>query len=156
MRGGGLIIDPVPFRTAAEVDKAVINGNCHSAFTYGGGGGPNDLFQRALDSGARILAVTSKKRLEAWPQIPTFTEKGIDLVYSSWFGIGGPKGMPNEVISVLKNALYKVIQDPLVVKTAKDVGHRYEFRKHEEFTEFVKEYCAVTEQIVKEAKIEKE
>jgi len=155
VRAGGLKIDLVPFRTAPEVEKAVVSGNCHSAFTYGGTGGPNDSLQKSVDGGARILAVTSEKRLEAWPQIPTFREKGIDLVYSAWFGIGSPKGLSSEAVAVLKKVLYKAIQEPAVAKVFKSCGNRVEFRKHEEFTQFVKEYNELTEMIVKEAKIPK-
>ncbi len=92
LRAGGLKIDLVPFRTPPEVTKAIVSGVTHSACVAGGSGGPNDDLQKAVDGGARILAFTSAKRLKPWPEVPTFKEKGIDLVWSIWFGIGGPKG----------------------------------------------------------------
>jgi len=153
LRCGALKIDLVPFRTPPEVAKAVLSGTVHSASIYGGGGGPNDDLNKIVDGGARILAVTSEKRLRAWPEVPTFKEKGIDLVWSGWWGIGGPKGLPKNVISVLNNVLYRAMEDPNVAKTAESTGLRFEFRKHEEFTEFVKEYNKLIEMIVKEAKI---
>jgi tripartite-type tricarboxylate transporter receptor subunit TctC len=155
IKAGGLKIDLVPFKTQFDVEKAVLGGHCHSAFVYGGGGGPNDTIQKTIEGGGRVLAVTTKKRLEAWPEIPTFTEKGLDVVFSAWYGVAGPKALPNEVVLSLKNALYKAIQDPQVVKVVKSVGFRHEFRKNEEFTRFVKEYNTLVEMIVTEAKIPK-
>jgi tripartite-type tricarboxylate transporter receptor subunit TctC len=155
LRTGGLKIDLVPFRTAPEVTKAVVSGVTQSASIYGGSGGPNDELQRAADGGARILAVTSETRLKPWPEVPTFKEKGIDLVWGAWWGIGGPKGLPDKVLVVLKNALYKAVEDPQVRKVAESGGYKFEVRKQEEFTAFVKEYNKVGEMIVREAKIPK-
>ncbi len=155
LRAGGLKIDLVPFRTAPEVTKAIVSGTTHSASLFGGSGGPNDEIQKAAEGGARILAVTSAERLKPWPEAPTFKEKGIDLVWSAWWGIGGPKGLPDKVLLVLKDALYRAIEDPQVAKVAESGGYKFEFRKHEEFTAFVKEYNKIVEMVVREANIPK-
>ncbi len=63
--------------------------------------------------------------------------------------------MPNNVLLVLKNALYKAIEDPEVARVTESCGYQFEFRKHEEFTEFVKEYNKILEMVVKEANISK-
>ncbi len=155
LKSGGLKIDLVPFRTAPEVTKAVVSGVTHSASIYGGGGGPNDELQKAREGGARVLAVTSSQRSKAWPEVPTFKEKGIDLVWSGWWGLGGPKGLPNDVLLVLKDVLDKTIQDPQVAKIVEFCGARVEFRRNEEFTAFIKEYNKIIEMLVREAKIPK-
>ena len=155
LRTGGPKIDLVPFRTAPEVTKAVVSGVTQSASVYGGSGGPNDEIQKCAEGGARILAVTSPHRLKPWPDAPTFKEKGVDLVWSAWWGIGGPKGLPDKVLAVLKNALYKAVEDPQVRKVAESGGYEFEVRKLEEFTVFVKEYNKIGEMIVREAKIPK-
>ena len=153
LKAGGLKIDLVPFRTAPEVTKAVVSGVTHSASVFGGSGGPNDEIQKSAEGGARILAVTSAERLKPWPEVPTFKEKGIDLVWGAWWGIGGPKGLPDKVLLVLKDALYRAIEDPQVAKIAESGGYKFEVRKHEEFTAFVKEYNKIVEMVVREAKI---
>ncbi len=155
LKAGGLKIDLVPFRTAPEVTKAIVSGVTLSASLFGGSGGPNDEIQKSAEGGARILAVTSPERLKPWPDVPTFKEKGIDLVWSAWWGIGGPKGLPDNVLRVLKDALYKAIEDPQIRKVAESGGYKFEVRKHEEFTAFVKEYNKIVEMVVREAKIPK-
>lgn len=45
-----------------------------------------------------LLAVTSRQRLAGFADVPTFTELGYpDLVFTSWFGLAGPKGFPPEI-----------------------------------------------------------
>ena len=155
LKTGGLKIDMVPYRKAFEQRTAVLGGHCQAAFIYGGGGGPNDEVMKTINGGGRVLAVTSKQRLKAYPEVPTFTEKGIDLVYSAWYGIAGPKDMPKEVTQKLKDAIYKVMEDPEVKKYIETLGFRFAFRKSEEFTPFIEEYCSRVEMIVREAKIPK-
>ncbi len=99
------------------------------------------------------MAVATKKRLKTYPDVPTFTEKGIDVVFSAWYGIAGPKGMPRELSQKLKDAIYKVFKDPQVIQAIENLGYRFEFRNSEEFSIFVNEYESLVKRIVEEAKI---
>ena len=50
----------------------------------------------------RALAVTSDKRLDAAPDIPTVDEAGAPGIYiSTWYGLWVPKGTPQEAIDKL-------------------------------------------------------
>lgn len=150
---GGLKIDYVPFKSPFEKRNAILGGHVHSGFIYGGGGGPGDEFRQMLDGGGRILAVTTKVRLKAYPDVSTFSERGLNVVLSSWYGIAGPKGMPKEVSKKLNDAIYKVMKEPETIKVIESLGFRYEFRDSEEFTKFVKEREKLVERIIKEAGI---
>ncbi len=156
IKGGNLKVDLTPFKTPAEVTKAVVSNVTQAAAVYGGSGGPNDELTKAVEGGAKILALTSKERLKAFPDVPSLTEKGLDMVWSGWWGLGGPKGLPDNVQTVLKNAIYKAVQDPQVAKVAASGGFWFEFLKQEEFIPFVKEYYKKSEMIAKEANIEKQ
>ena len=99
------------------------------------------------------MAVTTKERLKAYPQVPTFAERRIQVVLSAWYGIAGPKGMPQEVSRKLKEVIYKMIREAETIKVIESLGYRYEFRPSEEFTQFVKEREKLIEKIIKEAGI---
>jgi tripartite-type tricarboxylate transporter receptor subunit TctC len=58
----------------------------------------------------RILAQASNERSPLAPEVPTFKEMGVDLVFASERGIVGPKGMPEEAVERLSTAL-KTIAD---------------------------------------------
>jgi tripartite-type tricarboxylate transporter receptor subunit TctC len=60
----------------------------------------------------RALAVTTAKRTAALPDVPAIGEfiKGYDAF--GWYGLGGPKGTPKEVISKLEQAALAAVADP--------------------------------------------
>ena len=63
----------------------------------------------------KALAVTSTKRIDALPQVPTMVEAGYpDLVTSSWQGVFVPAGTPRAVVAKLHEALVKVLAMPEV------------------------------------------
>jgi tripartite-type tricarboxylate transporter receptor subunit TctC len=63
----------------------------------------------------KALAVTSPKRVEALPQVPTTVEAGYpDLITSSWQGVFVPAGTPRAVVAKLHEALVKVLAMPEV------------------------------------------
>jgi len=63
----------------------------------------------------RPLAVSSKKRLEAMPDVPTFAELGIDdLSWTAFFGLVAPIKTPAIVTTALNEALNNALADPVV------------------------------------------
>jgi tripartite-type tricarboxylate transporter receptor subunit TctC len=63
----------------------------------------------------KAFAVTSPKRIEALPQVPTMVEAGYaDFVTSSWQGVFVPAGTPRPVVARLHEALVKVLAIPEV------------------------------------------
>ncbi len=58
----------------------------------------------------KALAVTSPRRVDALPQVPTMVEAGYaDFVTSSWQGVFLPTGTPRPVVARLQDALVKVL-----------------------------------------------
>jgi tripartite-type tricarboxylate transporter receptor subunit TctC len=61
----------------------------------------------------RPLAVTSLKRVDDLPQVPTVAEsgyKGFEAV--TWFGILGPANLPKDVVAKLNADINKALKDP--------------------------------------------
>jgi tripartite-type tricarboxylate transporter receptor subunit TctC len=71
----------------------------------------------------RAYAVTSKKRLDLAPDIPTADEAGVAGLYiSSWHGLWAPKGTPKSVIAKLNAAVTDSLADPAVRQRLADLG----------------------------------
>jgi tripartite-type tricarboxylate transporter receptor subunit TctC len=71
----------------------------------------------------KAYAVTSDKRLDAAPDIPTVDEAGAPGVYiSTWFGLWAPKGTPAEAVAKLSAAALEALADPAVQKRLSDLG----------------------------------
>lgn len=59
------------------------------------------------------LAVAGQQRLPSWPQLPTFSELGLQaLDLTQWYGLFAPAGTPTAVLASLNAALNQVLADP--------------------------------------------
>jgi tripartite-type tricarboxylate transporter receptor subunit TctC len=65
----------------------------------------------------RPIAVGSDLPMEALPGVPTLAEAGYaDLVTPVWFAIGGPKGLPEEMVQELNAEIAAALSDPAVLE----------------------------------------
>ena len=60
----------------------------------------------------RVLAVSSDKRLVDFPDVPTYKERGWNVVRYQWRGIMGKAGLPKPIVDKLVAALQKAQQTP--------------------------------------------
>jgi putative tricarboxylic transport membrane protein len=101
--------DPKKFRIAVfnssgESITAVLGGHVELAITTTGLVGPHVQTGRV-----RVLAVASDKRLGgALAQTPTWREQGVDVVFSSWRVMIGPRGMSAEQIAYWEALMAKL------------------------------------------------
>ena len=70
----------------------------------------------------RALAVTTEKRSEALPDVPTVAETVPGYEASAWFGMGAPKGTPPEVIAVLNKTINEALADPNIKARLAEMG----------------------------------
>jgi tripartite-type tricarboxylate transporter receptor subunit TctC len=73
----------------------------------------------------RALAVTSDKRLDAAPDIPTVDEAGAPGIYiSTWYGLWLPKGSPQEAVDKLAEAARAAMADPALRARLSSLGQQ--------------------------------
>ena len=95
-------------------------------------------FLPSVTSGqARILAVMMEKRYLDLPDVPTFREKGIDLISSSTRGYVFPNGTPAEVVKYMEESIKKAMEDPDHVRRMREAGLTLRFMGIEEYTKFI-------------------
>jgi tripartite-type tricarboxylate transporter receptor subunit TctC len=100
----------------------------------------------------KALAVTTKERVSALPDVPTMAELGYpDSLSSSWQGLAVPKGTPPEIVDVLYQANSHTLSDPNVRQRLADGGVLPLVSKSPaEFAAFVASETARWAQVVKE------
>jgi tripartite-type tricarboxylate transporter receptor subunit TctC len=70
----------------------------------------------------RALAVTTDKRSAALPDVPAVAETVPGYEASAWFGMGAPKGTPDDVIDKLNKAVNEAFRDPKMAARLADLG----------------------------------
>ncbi len=70
----------------------------------------------------RALAVTTARRVEALPDIPTVDEFVPGYEASGWLGFGAPKNTPTEIIDKLSKEISAGVADPKMKARLMDVG----------------------------------
>lgn len=86
--------------------------------------------------GLRTLAVASSERVSDLPDVPTFTEMGVDVVSTIWFGLFAPAGTPAEVLDTLSQACEEAVQTDSFIEGMANANYIVRFMDHEEFGAF--------------------
>jgi tripartite-type tricarboxylate transporter receptor subunit TctC len=108
-RAAGIDIVHVPFKSAPDAVTAVIRGDAHMYFA------PVNLSKEMHEAGkVRAIASVTEQRIPDLPNVPTFREAGLNLVYDSWFGILAPAGVPKDVIAKLNQDIVAILKTPEV------------------------------------------
>jgi len=104
---GGLKMRHLPTAGGGPATTAVLGGHADLWASTIGPATPH------IKSGKiRPLAVTSVKRHEFFPDVPTLKELGYDVEYYLWIGLFAPKATPPPVVKVLRDATRGAVQDP--------------------------------------------
>ena len=98
----------------------------------------------------RALAVTTRERSSALPDVPTMQEAGVAGYESSaWFGLLGPAGVPREIVSKLNAEVVRILKLPDVRQNLAGQGAEPLFLTPDEFGAFIKAETAKWAKVVK-------
>jgi tripartite-type tricarboxylate transporter receptor subunit TctC len=70
----------------------------------------------------RVLGVMSEEKDSRMPDVPTFKESGIDIIYGAWRGIAVPAGTPADVVTTLQDSFKKAIESKAVTDKLAEQG----------------------------------
>jgi len=101
----------------------------------------------------KALAVTSDKRSEAAPEIPTIAETVPDCIVNSWYGALAPAKTPPAIIAKLQAAFAKVLAMPEVKAKLFQQGAEAASSSSAEFDARIRAELKQWEYVIREAKI---
>jgi tripartite-type tricarboxylate transporter receptor subunit TctC len=102
----------------------------------------------------RALAVTSRVRAAAAPQVPTIAEAAIaGFEASTWFALVAPAGTPRDVLLRLNSEIKHAHSQPDVVQRFAELGMTADDMSPEQVDEFIQSEIAKWERVIKEADI---
>ena len=117
-KAAGVKTQHVPYKGAAQALTDVISGTVDLYMSS-----VPTLLGQIKQGKLRPLAVSSAKRVDDLPGVPTINEsgyRGFDAV--TWFGLLAPAGTPKEVIVRLNTEFNKTLKDPELIKRLGDEG----------------------------------
>ncbi|WP_207537672.1 Bug family tripartite tricarboxylate transporter substrate binding protein [Sabulicella rubraurantiaca] len=114
----GIDLLHVPFRGAGPMLQEMIAGRIQV-----GVDNLPSVVNHLREGRLRPLAVTTKTRSPAMPEVPTTEEAGLPSVEATaWFGLVGPARMPREAILRINRECEAVLADPAVWRRFEELG----------------------------------
>jgi tripartite-type tricarboxylate transporter receptor subunit TctC len=142
----------IPYRGAAPALTDVVAG--HVTMTVDGLSSALGIIR---SGNIRALAVASRKRSAALPDVPTTIESGIaDFESSSWYGATVPSQTPDAVVRILAAAISRVLHQPDVLQSLVDKGAEVIASSPEDLAAFMKADTARWKKVIDEAHIKAE
>jgi tripartite-type tricarboxylate transporter receptor subunit TctC len=114
----GVFVVHIPYRGTALAIPDLVSGKVHLLFDSVVSGLPH-----VKDGKLKALAVTSAKRSQLVPELPTLAESVLPGFESTtWFGFYGPKGLPAEITNRVAAELQRVLVKPDVAERFAKLG----------------------------------
>ena len=108
----------VPYKGSNPATAAILGGEVNFVFST-----MPPAISNAKAGKLRALAVTTAKRVEAAPEIPTMIESGLkDFEIVLYSGIMGPKGMDRAIVNRINAEFAKVLQVPEIRNVYDKIG----------------------------------
>ena len=96
----------IPYRGTAPAVTDLVAGQIQLLFT-----GAPAVLPFVKSGQLRALAVSSSKRLDALPDLPTVAESGIKgFEADQWYGVVAPAGTPNEIVRKLNSQINQALE----------------------------------------------
>jgi tripartite-type tricarboxylate transporter receptor subunit TctC len=113
----GVDMQHVPYRGSSPALTDMLSGTAHVMFDNM----PSSL-PHVQAGKLRALGVTTAKRSDALPDVPTVADTVAGYEASAFFGIGVPKGTPAEIVALLNKEINAALADPKMKAKLVELG----------------------------------
>ncbi len=144
----GLFIVHIPYRGTALAIPDLVSGKLDVMFDSLPTGLPH-----VRDGRLKALAVTSAKRSPLAPDLPAISEVVPGFESNTWFGLYGPKGLPNDIRDKVSAAVQQVLQDADIKDRLARLGIEPVGGNATQFAQMVQADAAKWKKIIAERKI---
>jgi tripartite-type tricarboxylate transporter receptor subunit TctC len=143
----GIKLTHIPYKGASQGATDVISGDVQLYVSS-----IPTLLGHIKSGKMRPIAVTSAKRVDDLPQVPTVAEsgyKGFEAV--TWFGVLGPANLPKDMVARLNADVNKALKDPALKSKLGAQGAEVAGSTPEQFAKLIRDENTRWEKIVKES-----
>lgn len=147
----GIDVTPVPFDGGGSARTALMGWHVDATLET------IDFVPQIIQAGkGKLIAIMGEERHPDFPDVPTFKEKGYEIIQSSVRGFLAPAGVPEDRLQKLRDAYERAWHNPEYQEKAKEAHTNLRFRNAEEAEKYVRDlleqYEAIYKQIQSEEK----
>lgn len=129
----GIDITLVPFKTTPQAMTETLAGRVDLCVDN-----VSNLLPHLKDGKLAALAVTSRQRSSALPNVASWLEDGTgDFEAVAWYAFMAPKGTPQAIVQKLNADITAAIQSPAAQKYLQAAGAQFQPRTPEQVREFI-------------------
>lgn len=139
----GIELSYVPFDGAGPAVTALMGGHVDLAVI-----GVLNAVAGVESGDLQVLAILGEDRSPVLPDVPTASEQGIEAYYSTWVGIYGPAGLPDDVKATLEAAVKAGVEGAPYVEFTDNKGLTRVYRSAAEMEAFVDEQYAMYSELI--------
>jgi tripartite-type tricarboxylate transporter receptor subunit TctC len=144
----GIEMVHVPYRGGAPALTDVLGGQVQVYFS------PLPESIETIRAGkVRALAVTTAKRSDALPDVPTVGESLPGFEASTWQGIGAPRNTPAEIVDRLNKEINAALADPSIKARLADLGSMPTPMSSAAFEQYIADETEKWAKVIREANI---
>ncbi|MDB5642464.1 MAG: family major facilitator superfamily protein [Hyphomicrobiales bacterium] len=138
----------VPYRGAAPALQDLVSGQVHMSFA-----GIAGAVEFAKSGMLRTLGVTTRKRSEILPDVPSVSEFVPAYESNDWFGVAAPKDTPADIIQLINREIGAAIVDPKMKARFGDLGGSPLVMSSAEFTQLIRDDTEKWGKVIKTANV---
>ncbi len=139
----GIKWDHVPFPGGTQVVANLLGGHVDVISQT------TEWKEHVLSGKLRLLAVFTPKRMKAFPDVPTFIERGHNFAVHSCLSFMGPVGMQKDVVEKLQNAFAESMKSKIFLDVMDKFDMPTAYLNSEALTKFVHKDYKETGELIK-------
>ncbi|MGZ5726779.1 MAG: Bug family tripartite tricarboxylate transporter substrate binding protein [Burkholderiales bacterium] len=145
----GIRMTHIPYKGAGPAALALATGDIDLAF-----GSVPATMGPAKAGRVRAIAVSTEKRTQAWPDLPTLAESGVPgYDMTSWYAFFGPSALPKDIVNRLHTDIGRIAAQPEFQERLLREGADHEAMTLERFAQFIRIESARWGKIIRERNV---
>jgi tripartite-type tricarboxylate transporter receptor subunit TctC len=142
----GVKLAHVPYKGGGAAQIAVMSGEAQMLMA-----GLQSALPFVHSGRMRALAVSTKKRSPAAPELPTIDESGVPgFDKAFWAGLFAPAAVPDAIVNRVQQAVVKILKDPDILKRLTAEGAAPVGNSPAEFDAYVRAEIATWAKVIRE------
>jgi tripartite-type tricarboxylate transporter receptor subunit TctC len=142
----------VPYKGSGQAIVDLLSGQVELNFDS-----PPNTLQHIRSGKLKALGITSTRRSELVPDVPTIAEAGVPgYEMGQWFAVFGPAGLPKPITDRLNKEINALLKSPDVTEKINSQGGEIIGGSAEEFAAFLKTDTVRWAKLIKDADIKPE